>query len=61
MAQRFEPVARDLVAVGWTTRSLGLPFVTAKSTPRHVVAALKDEMAGVCEEQRDRLVDPRQF
>jgi ABC-type phosphate/phosphonate transport system substrate-binding protein len=29
LAQRFEPVARELAVVGWTGRRKGLPFVTA--------------------------------
>ncbi len=29
LAQRFEPAARELAVVGWTTKRRGLPFVTA--------------------------------
>jgi len=30
LAQRFEPLAKDLHVVGWTARRKGLPFIRAK-------------------------------
>ncbi|MGB3500975.1 MAG: PhnD/SsuA/transferrin family substrate-binding protein [Mesorhizobium sp.] len=41
LAQQYEPAARDLCVVGWTSPRKGLPFITAKSTPPDVVAALR--------------------
>ncbi|WP_274628519.1 phosphate/phosphite/phosphonate ABC transporter substrate-binding protein [Arvimicrobium flavum] len=33
LAQRFEPAARDLVVVGWTSRRKGLPYIASKRIP----------------------------
>ena len=43
---RFEPdISRRMQVVGWTARRKGLPFITAGSTPRSVVVALRDALA----------------
>lgn len=33
LAQRLEPAARDLAVVGWTGKRMGLPYITALSSP----------------------------
>ncbi len=45
LAKLYEPAAKDLEVVGWTAKRKGLPFITAKSTPPEVVAALKAAVA----------------
>lgn len=45
LAQRFEPAARDVAAVGWTARRKGLPFITARTTPPDVVASMREAVA----------------
>lgn len=42
LARLHEPAAEDLEVVGWTSKRLGLPFITAKSTPPGVAAALRE-------------------
>lgn len=42
LARLHEPAAKDLEVVGWTSKRLGLPFITAKSTPPGVAAALRE-------------------
>lgn len=34
LARAHEPVARDLIAAGWTALRPGLPYITARATPR---------------------------
>jgi len=41
LAQRYESAAKDLRIVGWTAKRKGLPFITAKTTPAPVLAALR--------------------
>lgn len=41
MARQFEAAAQKLHVVGWTKKRLGLPFITAKSTPADIVAELR--------------------
>ena len=52
LAERHEPAAHDLVAVGWTAPRKGLPFITAKTTPPDVVAVLKTALSGASFEAR---------
>ena len=40
-AQKHELAAAELTVVGWTARRNGLPFITAKTTPPGIVAALR--------------------
>lgn len=44
-AQRFEPAAQKLAVVGWTRRRKGLPFITARTTPEKIVAAMREAVA----------------
>lgn len=55
LAQRFEPAAQNVKAVGWTARRKGLPFITARTTPAKIVAAMRDAVAAV---GRDRSEQP---
>ena len=41
LARNHEPAARELVVSGWTTKRLGLPFITARSTTREVIDVLR--------------------
>jgi len=41
LAKLYEPAERSLHVVGWTAKRKGLPFITAKTTPPEVVAALR--------------------
>lgn len=41
LAQRFEPAAAGLQAVGWTARRLGLPFVAAEKLPGEALSAVR--------------------
>lgn len=45
LAKRFEPAAAELTVIGWTARRKGMPFITSRTTPPNVVAALKDGLA----------------
>ena len=47
LAQRFEPAAKQVKVVGWTARRKGLPFITALSTPKETLAALREAVAGL--------------
>jgi ABC-type phosphate/phosphonate transport system substrate-binding protein len=47
MALRHEPAAREVAAVGWTARRLGLPMITSIHTPRDVVEKLLSVLAPV--------------
>jgi ABC-type phosphate/phosphonate transport system substrate-binding protein len=47
LAQRFEPAARKVAVVGWTGRRKGLPFITARTTPETIVAALRESVAAL--------------
>lgn len=47
LAQRFEPAAQKVAVVGWTGRRKGLPFITAKTTPEKIVAAMREAVAAV--------------
>ncbi|RWB31193.1 MAG: phosphate ABC transporter substrate-binding protein [Mesorhizobium sp.] len=47
LARRFEPVAEAVTVVGWTTRRKGLPFITAKATPKKIVVALREAVAAL--------------
>ena len=41
LARRFEPASGGVRVVGWTARRKGLPYITALTTPKHVVDALR--------------------
>jgi ABC-type phosphate/phosphonate transport system substrate-binding protein len=45
MALRFEPAAKELCVVGWTSRRKGLPYITARATPPATTAILRDALA----------------
>jgi ABC-type phosphate/phosphonate transport system substrate-binding protein len=45
IAQRHEPAAREVAAVGWTARRLGLPMITSIHTPRDMVEKLLRTLA----------------
>ncbi|TGS16993.1 phosphate ABC transporter substrate-binding protein [Mesorhizobium sp. M2E.F.Ca.ET.209.01.1.1] len=47
LAQRFEPAARGVKVVGWTARRKGLPYITARTIPASVVAAMREAVAAV--------------
>lgn len=47
LARRFEPAAKAVKVVGWTARRKGLPYITARTTPAKVVAAMRDAVAAV--------------
>jgi ABC-type phosphate/phosphonate transport system substrate-binding protein len=50
LAQRFEPAAREVVVIGWTSRRKGLPFITARTTPEKTVRAMREAIAGLAEQ-----------
>ncbi len=41
LARLYEPAAQQVQVVGWTAKRKGLPFITALTTPKHVVDALR--------------------
>jgi ABC-type phosphate/phosphonate transport system substrate-binding protein len=45
LAQYFEPAAKLLQPVGWTSRRRGLPFITSLNTSAPVVAKLRSVLA----------------
>jgi ABC-type phosphate/phosphonate transport system substrate-binding protein len=45
LAQRFEPAAKGVKVVGWTARRKGLPYITARTMPASVVAAMREAVA----------------
>jgi ABC-type phosphate/phosphonate transport system substrate-binding protein len=47
LAQRFEPAAQGVKVVGWTARRKGLPYITARTTPEKIVAAMREAVATV--------------
>ncbi|TGQ39932.1 PhnD/SsuA/transferrin family substrate-binding protein [Mesorhizobium sp. M00.F.Ca.ET.220.01.1.1] len=47
LAQRFEPAAREVKVVGWTARRKGLPYITARTTPAPIIAAMREAVAAV--------------
>ncbi|MER9075334.1 PhnD/SsuA/transferrin family substrate-binding protein [Mesorhizobium sp. M0904] len=47
LAQRFEPAAQKVTVVGWTRRRKGLPFITAKTTPETIIAAMREAIAAL--------------
>ncbi|CCV07525.1 conserved hypothetical protein [Mesorhizobium metallidurans STM 2683] len=47
LAQRFEPAAQAVKVVGWTGRRKGLAFITARTMPEKIVAALREAVAAV--------------
>ncbi|UCI23328.1 phosphate/phosphite/phosphonate ABC transporter substrate-binding protein [Mesorhizobium sp. B2-8-5] len=47
LARRFEPAAKGVKVVGWTARRKGLPYITARTTPEQVVAAMRDAVATI--------------
>jgi ABC-type phosphate/phosphonate transport system substrate-binding protein len=47
MARRFVPAARKLTVIGWTARRKGLPFITARTTPEEILAALREVVAAL--------------
>ncbi|NUS20851.1 MAG: PhnD/SsuA/transferrin family substrate-binding protein [Mesorhizobium sp.] len=47
LAQRFEPAAREVKVVGWTARRKGLPYITARTTPAPIIAAMREAGAAV--------------
>ena len=52
LAQRFEPVGQKVAVVGWTARRKGLPYITARMTPKKTVRALREALAGLAEQPR---------
>jgi len=47
LAQRFEPAAKAVKVVGWTARRKGLPYITARTTPEQIIAAMREAVAAV--------------
>lgn len=47
LAQRFEPAAKCVRVVGWTARRKGLPYITARTMPETMVAAMREAVAAV--------------
>ncbi|UVC18794.1 phosphate/phosphite/phosphonate ABC transporter substrate-binding protein [Mesorhizobium onobrychidis] len=47
LARRFEPAAQKMVVVGWTRRRKGLPFITARTTPKKIVLAAREAVAAL--------------
>lgn len=47
LAQRFEPAAKGVRVVGWTARRKGLPYITARTMPETIVAAMREAVAAV--------------
>lgn len=46
LAKLYEPAAKELQVVGWTSLRKGLPFITTKGTPLEVAVALKRSWNG---------------
>jgi ABC-type phosphate/phosphonate transport system substrate-binding protein len=47
LAQRFEPAAKGVKVVGWTARRKGLPYITARTTPEKIIAAMREAVSAV--------------
>ncbi|MDX8532352.1 PhnD/SsuA/transferrin family substrate-binding protein [Mesorhizobium sp. VK25A] len=47
LAQHFEPAAKGVKVVGWTARRKGLPYITARTTPEKIIAAMRDAVVAV--------------
>lgn len=47
LACRFEPCARALVVVGWTTERPGLPYVTSRATDPALKSALRAHLLNI--------------
>jgi ABC-type phosphate/phosphonate transport system substrate-binding protein len=47
LAQRFEPAAKGVRVVGWTARRKGLPYITARTMPETMIAAMREAVAAV--------------
>jgi ABC-type phosphate/phosphonate transport system substrate-binding protein len=47
LARRFEPAAKGVKVVGWTARRKGLPYITARTTPEKIIAAMRDAVASI--------------
>ncbi|MGX5802034.1 phosphate/phosphite/phosphonate ABC transporter substrate-binding protein [Bradyrhizobium sp. Arg314] len=47
LARRFEPAAQGVKVVGWTARRKGLPYITARTTPAPIIAAMREAVAAV--------------
>jgi len=47
LAGLYEPAAEDLEVVGWTSMRRGLPFITSRTTPAVVVAALRQVLGAL--------------
>ncbi|MCC5956616.1 MAG: PhnD/SsuA/transferrin family substrate-binding protein [Natronohydrobacter sp.] len=45
LARAYEPMAHGLIATGWTALRPGLPFITARATPRDLRQRLSDALA----------------
>lgn len=45
LALVHEPMARGLITVGWTAPRIGLPYITARKTPRDLRQRLSDALA----------------
>jgi len=41
LARLYEPAAGQVQVVGWTAKRRGLPYITAKTTPKYVLDALR--------------------
>lgn len=46
LARLHEPAASNVQVVGWTAKRMGLPFITAASTPTDLVGALSAAITG---------------
>jgi len=44
LAQRYEPCARRLTVIGWTSERLGLPYVTSRATDPRTAQALRQSL-----------------
>lgn len=46
LAQRFEPAAAALTAIGWTAERAGLPYITSRHTAPEIAGRLQDILLG---------------
>ena len=54
MARRFEPPARNLRVVGWTSRRMGLPYICARDVDRQVQAVVRGALRPTMDANRLR-------
>ncbi|WP_027167159.1 PhnD/SsuA/transferrin family substrate-binding protein [Mesorhizobium sp. WSM3224] len=50
LAQRFEPASKGAKVVGWTARRKGLPYITARTTPGKIIAAMREAIVGLADQ-----------